>query len=670
MKKILPFLLISLFFVTAATAQQKPAVALPDINKLMNMTPAEREAYKKKMLNQASQQTKEIARQGNIKIDETALPDYELQLPEKDVKRIASIPAGIQTMSQLITTLKNIKQKIESATSNEILDGVKKLAASQNAAQLQSSSIALWYSDKPVAAVLLSIESVLKNPDTAIAWNNLAALYNMCRLENKSVPILRYWLEKLPQNSLLLNNMGQAWLGLGDIPAAETYLKKCLAIDSLNPEANRSMALICAKRNEPEKAKEYVKKEQQITQRESTVKQVEKITNSPVNIYFIYIKNPRIPKENFFEGMGLDKFVLPQMPHSTGEVDELQKKWESFGASVSAELLYWLNAATIPPGEEEKKHEQYENAGVYSKKAERLYENLKDSMQKLLALFSDEDMANSLKMANSFYSKYSNACPDPNTYKDYNVWKTKCCAIKKPIAEGYISQNNTFVKSRALRAMTDWKDFINGVINIYQLDPTPPNKRFICGLISNYFSLLQQVAGSVRFEYPEECRNLMYNDKQADSVLMSERNINMNCPSWLNIELDLQVARLKADCEKFTIEGGKGIIAEYEKNFKTGTSTLAAGVGAKQNIAGVIEGELKQLVYITFDNNNGFVDFGLKGNAELSLGGNPIAIAEGIAEVGGKVAGIEGGYTLGINSGVHTTAQGKGFIAEFINISW
>jgi hypothetical protein len=114
----------------------------------------------------------------------------------------------------------------------------------------------------------------------------------------------------------------------------------------------------------------------------------------------------------------------------------------------------------------------------------------------------------------------------------------------------------------------------------------------------------------------------------------------------------------------------KGIIGEYEKNFKTGTSTISAGVGIRQNITGVIEGELKKLVYITFDNNNSFVDFGLKGNAELSLGGNPIKIAEGIAEVGGKVAGAEGGYTLGINSGINTTLQGKGFIAEFLNISW
>jgi hypothetical protein len=78
----------------------------------------------------------------------------------------------------------------------------------------------------------------------------------------------------------------------------------------------------------------------------------------------------------------------------------------------------------------------------------------------------------------------------------------------------YMSENNTFVKSRALRAMADWKVYINGVINIYQLDPTPAHKRFISGFIANYFTMLGLVASSVRFEYPDECRNLKYNDKQ------------------------------------------------------------------------------------------------------------------------------------------------------------
>ena len=63
MKKILPLLFICLFFATAIKAQQKPNVVLPDVNKLMSMTPAEREAYKKQMLNQASKQAKEISQQ-------------------------------------------------------------------------------------------------------------------------------------------------------------------------------------------------------------------------------------------------------------------------------------------------------------------------------------------------------------------------------------------------------------------------------------------------------------------------------------------------------------------------------------------------------------------------------------------------------------------------------
>jgi hypothetical protein len=56
------------------------------------------------------------------------------------------------------------------------------------------------------------------------------------------------------------------------------------------------------------------------------------------------------------------------MPYSTSEVDECNNHWTSFSAGVSAELFYWFNASTTPPDEEEKKHDRYENTGIYSKK--------------------------------------------------------------------------------------------------------------------------------------------------------------------------------------------------------------------------------------------------------------------------------------------------------------
>ena len=124
------------------------------------------------------------------------------------------------------------------------MDEVKAITSKETPAQQQSSSIAEFYSDNPVQALLISMNAALQNTAQMTGWNNLAALYNMSGLEHKAIPVLMNQLQIEPGNSMLLNNMGQAYLGLGDISKAENYLTQCLAVDPLHPEANRSMGMI------------------------------------------------------------------------------------------------------------------------------------------------------------------------------------------------------------------------------------------------------------------------------------------------------------------------------------------------------------------------------------------------------------------------------------------
>ena len=196
MKKNFFIILLTLFSVTIVCAQTKAVIPKLDVNKMAKMTPAELEEYKKQLLKDLSASMKKTAADNHIQIDETLLPDYELKMPPKDEKRIATIPAGVPSLPQLTNSVKATKQKLEALTTKDILYQVIKIVREKNAAQLQSASVAEWYGNNPIPALLLSMESVLKNPDTAIAWNNLAALYNMSGLEEKAVPILKHWLVK------------------------------------------------------------------------------------------------------------------------------------------------------------------------------------------------------------------------------------------------------------------------------------------------------------------------------------------------------------------------------------------------------------------------------------------------------------------------------------------
>jgi len=71
-------------------------------------------------------------------------------------------------------------------------------------------------------------------------------------------------LQTLPNNPMLLNNMGQAYLNLGDIANAKDYLQRCLAQDSMNPEANHSMGLIHFFEKQFDEGAKYFEKELQV----------------------------------------------------------------------------------------------------------------------------------------------------------------------------------------------------------------------------------------------------------------------------------------------------------------------------------------------------------------------------------------------------------------------
>jgi hypothetical protein len=157
--------------------------------------------------------------------------------------------------------------------------------------------------------------------------------------------------------------------------------------------------------------------------------------------------------------------------------------------------------------------------------------------------------------------------------------------------------------------------------------------------------------------------------EQADAIIASARNVDLHCPKWLNFEIDLQGGKIKADCSKFEIELGKGIITSFEKNFKTGTSTLAAGFGASARFGGVGKVSAKQFLYVSYDNNNTITDVGLKGKLEAGLNTESDTIlGDEIAKVSTWVAGVEAGYTLGFESGFKGTVKGKGIIADYVQL--
>src|SRR5215203_877672 len=306
-------LALTLFSLCVAAQKKSSAPTMPDMQSLQKMTPAQLEAYKQQMIKQASVQAKEISDRYNLKVNEIALPDFTVQPPPKDYSKLNLLPKNPPSLIQLADGLRQSKKVLESVTPKAVLEEVKKITEAQTPAQQQSSSIAAFYGDKPAEALLISMNSALQNMSEAVGLNNLAAILNMTKLEHKAVPILMNLLAKDPTNSMFLNNMGQAYMGMGDLFNAEAFLKRCLEEDELHPEANHSMGMLKLFKKESEAAMKYFEKELAVVYRASTLALIKK-NGGKIDLYSLRKKRARVPEKNFFEEINLSQFVIPSFP--------------------------------------------------------------------------------------------------------------------------------------------------------------------------------------------------------------------------------------------------------------------------------------------------------------------------------------------------------------------
>lgn len=664
-------LLIASFLVMLLQSFAQNTTTMPDVNKMMKMSPAELEAYKKEMQKKYSAQAKNIAQQANIKLDEMTLPDFKVQLPSKDMKRLSLLPTQPPTLIQLSDMLRTTKKQIEAVVKPTVIQEVKKITEGQTATALQQSAIGEFYADRPEQSLLIAIEAAMKDVNDQTGWNNVAAIMNMTGLQHKAIPILMNQLQTDdPNNSMMLNNMGQAYLGLGDIGLAEMFLKQCLQHDPLNPEANRSMGMIKFFYEQYEEGMKYFEKELEIAHRRSTMALM-RGKDKAFNVYQLR-KKRNVPKRNYFGELSFDNFKIPALPETTDETADAKIKGESFNQSVTEEMMYWNNKAQLP--EEEIKRNGEQMPSIYADYVEALLKDLHAvyTSEELL-LFNDLDINHIKRMLDDYHTKLMAVkCPSAPagaSHGEYEAYIKKCCDLKKPIMDAFVAEYNAFVIKRSKRALGTWKEYLNDLINIVSLDPNAGNKIMVYRSLQQYFVVLAQCWGSGQFlDPPMEC-SVVLTTAEADSIIASSRNLDLSCPQWLNIEIDVKVAKLKADCNKYAIEAGKFWQAGYEHNFRTGTTTLSAGIGAKAKFFANTGGaDLKAMVYVSFDNNNEFSDVGIMGKASVKIADTPFVLAGGNGSAGGTLGGTEGVVKLGLNSGFTSGVKGTGALAEVVKI--
>ncbi len=672
MKKLLILLVAILLFLASFSQKKTTLPAMPDINALMKMTPAEREAYKQKMIKESTKQAEQIAKDYNLNVNTAVLPGYESKPPVKDVKRLALIPSRPPSRTELVSEIQNSMAIVRKGIPPPRMEQIQQFTNNVKVETIHDAAITSFYNNNPEEGVYLAMMAAKEAPDSALFLNNLGAMLNMVNVQHKAVPILQYALQKFPQSSTILNNIGQSFLGLGDLFKAAEYLNRCLSVDSLNIEANHSMGMLHVFKKEYDEAMKYFNREMSQAMRASTMAEAYRMGKKFDLTAMAKRKQARsgAPDKDFFEEINLGKFKMPDMPTTALEAKMNKPEYENFGASVQAEMLFWSNnAQQVNMAYKASDGDKY--PGVYHSLVQAMLDELNEEHPAGYLNYYPERDAEITKEIIEKYSKLLNQVkceiPPNLSIEAQEAYEIKCCEEKRrPIADKLVSELSGHITPILRKGQGRWKSYINQLIAIVQLDPSAANQMVVYNAVSGYFNHL---AWGMLF-YSSEINNLLpecvdkFDPQKIDSTIESDRKWRLDCPKWLNIEINLEGAAVKMDCNKYVIETGEVLMAAFEHEFKSGKSTLLFGSGMKGGLFGdIVKVETKGQFFVSFDNNKQFADFGWKNTSEVSISGTPIPFRK--VKIGGNAMGVEISNSISINGGLNSDIERKGAFTLF-----
>ncbi len=177
-------------------------------------------------------------------------------------------------------------------------------------------AMVFWANNELDKALYLLLNACISNADDMVSLNNLSSLLTISGYAHKSLPVLLYAQNLLPNSGTVLNNTGQALLSVGNTDKAKTMLVAAIAKDSNNSEAYRSLALIAQKQGDKPLCAGYLEKAiahgGATTQNINLLQQVS--PNADKSAMYTAIRNNF--KQYYKDHSITKRFIIPAIPDS------------------------------------------------------------------------------------------------------------------------------------------------------------------------------------------------------------------------------------------------------------------------------------------------------------------------------------------------------------------
>lgn len=258
---LLATLLISGFvFAQPAAKQKQKTAAQSEMDKAMqDAMKGMSEEEKAEMQKMMKEVMPEMAAMNETK---ALYPDFTSNrelIPKKDLARINGIARKALTQADVAGYAGQLYGKLLAKGDAVEMALVKKIIAqTPKANDIAGAAIICMMQGHPQAAMALSMKSVQMEPHNPNWQNNMASLLTQYGYPEQAIPLLDKLNSELPQNSTVLNNLGQAWFNLGQLDSASKFTGLAIRVNPFHPEAKVCGGLIEELQGDPVKAtKEY-----------------------------------------------------------------------------------------------------------------------------------------------------------------------------------------------------------------------------------------------------------------------------------------------------------------------------------------------------------------------------------------------------------------------------
>ena len=259
-------------------------------------------------------------------------------IPTRDIDRIKTIPDRILSDAELLVFIRNMQEEVEKKILPEQLQQAKyiyKTAAEKKYSDKLGMLASLcWMNNFTELALYFAGKSCLDNIKSQDHLNNYAAFLSMTGGEHLALPILQNLDQKYPGNSTVLNNIAQAWFGLGEIATAKQYIDKTQAVFPGHRQAQRTKCLIQQSEGQIQEStrsmEEYIKEGYDADMEAELEKQGGKLKYEDVPFKYPVKAEP----------LGIERFLqsIPEYPFEGGERASLSwMEWYDFKQKVMAE---------------------------------------------------------------------------------------------------------------------------------------------------------------------------------------------------------------------------------------------------------------------------------------------------------------------------------------------